>query len=236
MNAPRLLPIALSLLIALSADAIAQDKPAQPAQPAEAIPAEEIARRIQGFYDKTADFQATFQQTYTDIAAGESKKSFGRVYFKKPGKMRWDYYNDADEKKRQKVLVSDGNAFWIYEYEFQQVFKECLVDSKLPDGLRFLMGQGNLLDDFNVSLGKKSTPTSPELVLIPKKPTPRYKELRFVIDPNTYQVMKTTIFDPYGNTNEILFKAPLLNKNLPDKGFDFKVPKNARLLNPQKSC
>lgn len=234
MIAPR--PIAaLLILITLAAalPALAQDPKPEPAQP---LAPEEMARRIQGFYDKTADFQATFQQTYTDVAAGEAKKSFGRVYFKKPGKMRWDYYKDAGEKDRQKVLVSDGNAFWIYEYEFQQVFKECLVDSKLPDGLRFLMGQGNLLEDFNVSIGKKSTPANPELVLIPKKPTPRYKELRFVIDPNSFQVLKTTIFDPYGNTNEILFKAPLLNKNLPDKGFDFKVPKNARLLNPQKSC
>ncbi len=200
------------------------------------LSATEVADRIQGFYKKTLDFQSSFKQTYTDIAAGESKSSSGKVYFKKPGKMRWDYNQAKDATKRDKVLVSDGSTFWIYEFEFQQVFKQCLSESQLPTSLRFLMGEGDLLADFNVELTPKSTAKRPELKLIPKEPTSQYRELRFIIDPDTFQVMRTTIFDPYGNTNQIEFTNTKINKKLPDSGFDFKVPKGARVLNPQKSC
>ena len=198
--------------------------------------AEDVAKRIQKFYKKTEDFQSDFKQIYTDVAAGEKKKNWGKVYFKKPGKMRWDYYNSDELGKRKKTLVSDGKVFWVYELEFQQVFKQCLADSKLPTSLKFLMGQGDLLKDFDVSFSDDSTEKNPELVLEPKEPTPKYKKVHFQVDPETFQVDKTTVFDPYGNTNEIHFQSTKLNKNLPDSGFEFEPPKGARLLNPQKDC
>lgn len=197
---------------------------------------DEYAERVQDFYKATSDFQSKFVQTYTDLAAGDKKVSFGRVYFKKPGKMRWDYLVDKNSSKREKVYVSDGDAFWIYETEFQQVFKQCLAESQLPTSLRFLMGEGDLLAEFNITFAKGSTEKAPKLRLVPKVPTSRYKELQFEVNPTTYQVVKTTIFDPYGNTNEIKFDAALVNKNLPDSGFVFKTPKGAREINPQKTC
>lgn len=197
---------------------------------------QEIADKVQGFYRATTDFQAKFTQTYTDIAAGDKKVSFGRVYFKKPGKMRWDYYKGKDAKKRDKIYVSDGNAFWIYETEFQQVFKQCLNESQLPTSLRFLMGEGDLLKEFDAAFAKGSSEKNPKLRLTPKEATSRYKALEFEVDATTFQVLKTTIFDPYGNTNEILFEQALVNRKLPDSGFEFKVPKGAREINPQKVC
>lgn len=197
--------------------------------------ADDVARRVQKFYKKTSDYHADFEQTYTDVAAGAEKTSQGRVYFKKPGKMRWDYYTD-DGKGRTKVLVSDGASFWIYEYEFKQVFKKCLADSQLPTSLKFLMGQGDLIKEFNISFADNSTAKKPVLNLVPKVPTSKYTKLVFELNPKTFQVRQTTIFDPYGNSNQIEFSNAKINKNLPDSGFDFKPPKGARLLNPQKNC
>lgn len=203
-----------------------------------ALTAKDYTAGMQKFYNQTKDFQATFAQVYTDIAAGEKQKSFGRVYFKRPGKLRFDYYkkDKKNKPKQHKILVSDGKVFWVYEKAFQQVFKQCLKDSKLPGAMRFLMGQGDLQKEFKVTLAKKFNPAQPELKLVPKKPTSKYKELRFVLDPKTFQVVKTTIFDPYGNTNELVFKKILLNKNIQDKSFQFKPPSNARLLNKDKTC
>jgi outer membrane lipoprotein carrier protein len=200
------------------------------------LSAEEVARRIQKFYKQTKDYRAPFKQMYTDKAAGETKTNYGKVYFKKPGKMRWDYYASESRDDRTKTLVSDGDMFWIYELEFQQVFKRCLDESKLPTSLKFLMGQGNLLQDFDVGFTDESTAERPELELVPEKPTPKYKKLHFQVDPEVYQVEKTTVFDPYGNTNEIDFGEAKLNSNLPDSGFEFEPPEGARLLNPEKDC
>ena len=198
--------------------------------------AEEVAERVQRFYRETEDFHGKFKQVYTDIAAGDTKVNHGKVYFKKPGMMRWDYYKTETLDDRKKTLVSDGNKFWIYELEFQQVFKQCLEDSQLPTSLKFLMGQGNLLQDFDVSFADGSSAEAPELALVPKEPTPKYKKVHFQVDPETFQVDKTTVFDPYGNTNEIDFRDTKLNKNLPDSGFEFEPPEGARMLNPQKEC
>lgn len=203
--------------------------------PAE-MSAEEVAERIQKFYRQTKDYQAEFRQVYTDVAAGDTKKNWGRVYFKKPGQMRWDYYESEGLDDRKKTLVSDGEVFWIYELEFKQVFKKCLSESQLPTSLKFLMGEGELLEDFDVAFTEESTDEAPELELTPKEPTPKYKKVHFKVDPETFQVRKTTVFDPYGNTNAIWFDKAKVNKNLPDSGFDFEPPKDARMLNPQKDC
>lgn len=202
------------------------------------LSASDVAEKMQNFYDTTSDFQASFKQVYTDLAAGESKKSYGKVYIKKPGKMRWDYYkeNKGGKQKLEKNMVSDGKIFWVYEHEFKQVFKECLATSKLPTSVTFLMGQGNLLESFDASFDTASSKDKPVIKLIPKTATSQYKELQFVVDGKTFQVLKTTIFDPYGNTNEIIFDKVKFDQNLPDKGFDFKPPKDARLLNPQQEC
>jgi outer membrane lipoprotein carrier protein len=244
--------VALGALLAMSlqpladggfgvTSAFAQEKPAAEEPSASeghgpaGMSADDVARRVQKFYKKTSDYHARFEQTYTDVAAGAEKTSQGRVYFKKPGKMRWDYYAD-DGKGRTKVLVSDGASFWIYEYEFKQVFKKCLADSQLPTSLKFLMGQGDLIKEFNISFADESTAEKPVLNLVPKVPTSKYERLVFELNPKTFQVEQTTIYDPYGNTNRIEFSNAKINKNLPDSGFEFKPPKSARLLNPQKKC
>lgn len=197
--------------------------------------AEKIAQDMQEYYAQTRDFMASFRQVYTDIAAGEEKVSRGQVYFKKPGKMRWDYYK-PDARKREKLIVSDGSVLWVYEYDFRQVFKRCLASSQLPTALSFLMGEGDLLEQFDVGMGPGSQPGRPVLALTPKKPTSRYTKIEMEIDVETNQVRRTKIFDPYGNTNEIIFEERKVNQNLPDSGFAFEPPKDARLLNPAKEC
>ncbi|MFP4597217.1 MAG: LolA family protein [Persicimonas sp.] len=231
------LVLALGSIATLGSEAFAQDKGQGPAD----MSADQVAERVQKFYKETDDYQARFKQTYTDVAAGSAKKSHGVVYFKKPGQMRWDYYKSADFKKsdigaREKVLVSDGATFWIYEQEFKQVFKKCLAESQLPTSLKFLMGQGNLLEEFDVSFADASTAEQPVLELVPKEPTSKYSKLIFELDAETFQVQKTTVFDPYGNTNAINFQKAKINKNLPSSGFKFEAPKGARELNPQKEC
>lgn len=212
------------LVVLISVQAFAQDS------------ATDVTKKVQAFYKQTKDYHAQFTQTYNDVAAGSSKTTGGTVYFKKPGLMRWIYKDPKNPSATDKEYISDGSKFWVYEHEFKQVFKQCLKDSQLPSSLSFLMGQGNLLKTFKVSFSKNSTKEAPQLKLIPKKKTSMYKEVRFTLNPKTFQVDKTEIFDPYGNSNEIVFKDSKINKNLPVSGFAFKVPKSARVLNPQKQC
>lgn len=198
--------------------------------------ATELAQKVQQVYDNTEDFKAKFKQTYKDVAAGESRVNYGRVYFKKPGKMRWDYHKNEETRKRKKMIVSNGTTLWIYEYEFKQVFKKCLKKSQLPSSLTFLMGKGNLTEQFEVSVASKKNAENPILALVPKQKTGRYKKLEFKLDPETHRVVETTVFDPYGNINTFKFSDIQTNMDLPDSGFKFEAPEDARVLNPNKTC
>ena len=201
----------------------------------EEMSAQELTERVQHYYGETEDFQAAFLQTYTDIAAGETTRSRGRVYFKKPGMMRWDYYQ-PDAEQRDRLLVSDGSVFWVYEFDYQQVFRQCLEDSQLPTALSFLMGEGELEEEFEVSLADESEDGKPTLELVPREPTSHYQRIHFTVDPEAFQVSKTTVFDPYGNRNEVEFLNVRVNQNLSEEGFQFEVPEGARELNPEEEC
>jgi outer membrane lipoprotein carrier protein len=200
------------------------------------LTADQVTDKVQGFYTSIADFQSRFEQTYTDVAADEKRTLTGKVFFKKPGKMRWDYLkNDANNKPSlAKVLVSNGNEFTIYEADFDQYSKQCLKDSQLPSALSFLMGSGDLKADFNIQLLPKSPEGTYSLDLTPKQSASQYKKLIFVVDAKDFSVRKTIIHDPYGNTNEISFLAARVNKQLPDEGFQFQPPQGARAVGSAK--
>jgi outer membrane lipoprotein carrier protein len=201
------------------------------AQDAGASGADATTDKVQAFYQNIADYQSNFVQVYTDVAAGEETETGGKVFFKKPGKMRWDYYEKKDGKTTiKKVLVSDGKEFNIYEAEFSQYYRRCLGDSRLPTAISFLMGTGDLKTDFDSKLLPTKSGTSLTLELTPKKSSGKYKRIVFTVDATTFAVTRTTVYDPYGNTNQITFLKSAINKKLPDAGFVFPPPKGARIL------
>ncbi len=223
------------VLVAMALVCVPWTVSAEEADEVEAMSASELAERVQHYYSETEDFQAAFLQTYVDVAAGETTRSRGRVYFKKPGMMRWDYYK-PDAEERDRLLVSDGDVFWVYEFDYQQVFRQCLEDSQLPTALSFLMGEGELQEEFDISLVDGDAGDDPTLELVPKEPTSHYQRIHFTVDPEAFQVSKTTVFDPYGNRNEVEFINVRVNQNISEAGFQFEVPEGARELNPEEEC
>lgn len=223
-HSARLLMTALALaLVGVVAEAAAQDKTTPTAT--------EVTDKIQNFYRTTEDYQASFTQIWTDVAAGDSKESGGRVFFKKPGKMRWDYLGKKGEKvELRKVLVSDGAVFTIYEPEFNQYFKQCLKESQLPTALSFLMGEGELTRDFTPKLLPSKKPGVHTVELTPKDTQGTYKKLVFIVDATTFEVQEAQIYDPYGNINRLVFSRAKVNKKLPDSGFVFAPPKTAKVV------
>jgi outer membrane lipoprotein carrier protein len=201
------------------------------AQEGAAPSATDVTDKVQKFYQDIQDYQSNFTQVYTDVAAGDETKSGGKVFFKKPGKMRWDYYESKDGKTHvNKVLVSDGKEFNIYEAAYAQYYRQCLGDSQLPSAISFLMGTGDLAKEFTTKLLPSKDAGMLLLELTPKKSSGKYKKIVFRVDAASYAVTRTTVYDPYGNTNVITFKKADINKKLPDSGFNFPAPKGARIL------
>lgn len=194
--------------------------PARTAAPS--LSADEVAQRVQDHYNQVRDFSAEFTQEYRSASLASTRTSTGRVFFKKPGKMRWDY-RGADER----YLISDGSQLWVYEPQFAQYYAESLTDSQLPSALRFLMGEGNLAEDFNIRVREQNAQTI-TLELVPKVRSSQFARLRFIVDATTFEVKETTVYDTLGNTNRLIFSNTRQNSGLPDSGFTFTPPAGAR--------
>ncbi|HEX2931385.1 MAG TPA: outer membrane lipoprotein carrier protein LolA, partial [Candidatus Binatia bacterium] len=109
--------------------------------------ADAIVDRLQKSYDGTQDFVADFRQETEVKTLNRTLKSSGKVSFKRPGKMLWQY----DEPKGQFVLA-DGKFLYFYQPEQNQVIKSPLKNAFRGDiPLSFLLGLGNLKKEFNAA-------------------------------------------------------------------------------------
>ena len=186
----------------------------------------QLLDKVQSFYAGASDFQADFKQTYTYRIYGRKKVSTGRVYFKKPSKMRWDY-----EVPIKRIFVADGSHLWVYEPEEAQVFKRTLNSSQLPVALRFMKGEGKLSEDFIVTRVTATTQKNHSVIhLKPRVPSPDFVLLQITINRDTGAVSSSMLTDPTQNTNRIDFVGVKVNQGLPDAGFSFTPPEGVQVI------
>lgn len=188
-----------------------------------------VVAGIQAFYGDAADLKASFTQTYTYKVYNRKQVSTGKVFFKKPGKMRWDYQTPA-----RKLFVSDGATLWVYEPDENQAFKRGLKSSQLPVALTFMTGEGKLADEFTSSLLESKDPAIHKVKLVPKRHQGDYKSLVLTVDAKTFAVQASTVIDPVGNTNYVAFSDVQTNAGLPDQGFAFSPPAGVQVITGEK--
>ena len=202
--------------------------PAAPAKaPAGDPSANDVADRVQNFYDKTKTFKAGFDQLYTVKAYAKQKKSNGHVIFEKPGKMSWRYQNNGNR------VVSDGKLIKVYEKENKQMYESSMEKSQYPAALSFLVGGGNLKKSFKLTkVDAKTFKFEGGYVLMgePRDPTPAYQRILLYVDAGTYQVRRVLMLDAQGNKNRFDFKAPEVNKKAPPGEFEFKPPPGTQVI------
>ncbi|MAD61140.1 MAG: outer membrane lipoprotein carrier protein LolA [Myxococcales bacterium] len=185
----------------------------------------EIIEKVQSFYAKAQDFQADFKQIYTYKIYGRKKLSTGKVFFKKPARMRWDY-----EVPTPRVFIADGQTLWVYEPEEAQVFKRDLSSAQLPVALRFMQGKARLDQEFKLHSMQATDKEVVELSLKPKSAQVDFKTLKLRVKTSTGEVLASTLVDATGNLNEISFVAVKVNQGLPNEGFSFTPPKGVRVI------
>jgi outer membrane lipoprotein carrier protein len=202
-------------------------KPAAPA--ASGLSAEEIADRVQQFYDKTKTFRAGFRQVYKATAYNKVKESTGSVVFEKPGKMSWRYTNNGNR------VVSDGKIIRIYEKENRQMYEQPLEKSQYPAALSFLIGGASLKQTFKFTKAdSKAMNFEGGYVIVgePKDATPAYQKVFMYIDGPTFQVRRVVLLDAQRNRNTFTFLAPEVNLKPPTGEFNFAPPAGTQVIRP----
>jgi outer membrane lipoprotein carrier protein len=196
---------------------------------------------VQSFYDQTKTLQAEFEQTRYTRLYDRYDRARGKVVFKKPGMMRWDYAEPNGQ-----VFVSDGKKLLIYQppeegEKHGQLIERALEEDQLPSAFSFLIGSGNLEKDFEVRLlehGDEKFRDGYVLQLIPRKPTSNYEQLVFYVRTLTTGakragiVQRVLIIDSSGNRNRFDFSKIKFNRDVSDKRFKYSPPKGTQRVSP----
>jgi outer membrane lipoprotein carrier protein len=181
-----------------------------------------VARKVQAYYERTRDLTARFKQTYAYAGFGRRQTSSGNLLVKKPGMMRWDY-----EKPAKKIVAVKGSRLVQYEPGENQAYVDERFDaSAMSAAVTFLLGQGDLLREFEVSLDDVGG-----LVLRPREPDPRVASITLAAAADG-QVSATRVVDESGNVNEIELEVVKRNAGLDDAAFDVALPADVQRIAP----
>lgn len=213
--------------------AICAAAPGQSAAQDPRAPVGRVVKQMQIFYNKTKDLKGKFKQVYTDTLYNRRRTSYGYLYVRKPGMMRWNYASPE-----RKSFIADGKELWVWEPRDKQAFRNPLSTSTLSSGLTFLLGAGDLAREFQIvyATAKEDQLGGPGglvLKLLPKKPTAQYQYLLLSLRKQDFAVTESMVVSKHSR-NHFLFTKIKTNTKLASALFRFKPPEGTRIIDGSK--
>jgi outer membrane lipoprotein carrier protein len=192
---------------------------------AESKSADAAVESLQKNYDATVDFVADFRQETEVKTLNRSLKAFGKLSFKRPGKMFWKY----DEPKGQFVLA-DSKFLYFYQPDQNQVIKSPLKNAFRGDiPLSFLLGIGNLKKDFNATL--KSADDNQYVVrLEPKSEAGGFNEILLGVGKSSSDILWVSVRDAVNNLTTVRFSNMRKGVGIKDNLFQLQIPNGADVV------
>lgn len=185
---------------------------------------DDIISRLQRRYDSISTVSADFTQKVSSKGAPEPEVSGGRVYFKKPGKMRWLYSGSNRDE-----LVSNGKTVWFFQPDLNQAVERRQDPAVSNISTDFLSGMGSIKKDFTAGfVGEKEGRYIVELT--PREGFANLKKLTIGIDKKDYTVVKTEVQDQFGNVTGVTFTDIKVNAPIKDSFFEWTPPKGVGVI------
>ena len=193
----------------------------------------EVMKRLQARYEKTKDLQADFTQKTTIEGFERPMTSSGKVYIKKPGRLRWNYLEPSAED-----IYVQGDDVKVYVPEHKQVLVGKLTHmaaSRAP--LELLQGAAKLDASFDAepTPGKSRGVGGIRLVtLVPKSHDAEAHGTvqRIVVEvfPKTYFIRSLSLYEVSGNVSNFEFSSLQSNIGLDDDLFVPKFPPDVEVV------
>jgi len=198
---------------------------AKPSVAADGKNAEAIVDSLQKNYDTTTDFTADFQQETEVKNINRTLKASGKLSFKRPGKMLWNY----DEPKGQ-FVIADGKFLYFYQPDQNQVIKSPLKNAFRGDiPLSFLLGLGNLKKDFNATL-QSSDGNLYVLRLEPKGEAGGFSEILLAVNKGSFDIVRVSVHDAANNVTTLRFANMRKGVGVKDSLFQVQIPNGADVV------
>ncbi len=181
--------------------------------------------RLKAGYLKITSIEAEFTQETRSKAATGAGLTNGKVFLKRPGRMRWIYAMPGGDE-----IISNGKTLWFFQPELNQAV-ERPADAGITIATDFLSGIEGIDRDFNVSI-KDAKNDFYALALEPKKGMDNIKTVVIHVDKKDLLIRKTVISDLLNNETVIEFKNIKTDVKIKDDFFEFKAPKGVAIVRP----
>jgi len=189
----------------------------------------DVAKRVDDHYNHMQAFSADFSETYR--GAGITRAESGKLWLKKPGKMRWEY-----QQPREKLFVTDGSTAYFYVPGDQQARRapvKKLDDLRSP--LRYLLGKTKLQKEFEgLDFAPKVAPLTAGNVVLhgqPKSMADRVTDVVLEIAPgDRNNIVRIIVEEVDGSTTEFRFTNIIENAAVEDAKFRFTPPPGVQVI------
>lgn len=189
--------------------------------------AADIVARLEKELRVVETFQSDFSQTSYSTTVSAPLKQTGRIFFKKPDLMRWEY-----SPPEPSVYVYKEGLYLSYFPEDNQLWRQKVAREEYETGiLGILVGKARLLEKYSVEFspfpgGEKGTAQV--------KLTPRDQEdnayILLEIDQRNGMLRRAVLFDWAGNKIEYGFSRIKTNAALAKDRFEIKVPPDCEII------
>ncbi len=187
---------------------------------------EELLQAVQQRYLATSSFTAHFAQR--DRRTGSAPREAEGLLKYKRGMMRWQY-----EAPEEQLIVTNGDTLWLYDPLLENVTIQPLNNVATGTALAFLLGLGDLGQDFQVQEVSQTLFTQERgmvLELKPREPLANLELMQLEVNPDTLELQALALADAQGNVREIRLSEVAREVELADEEFQFDVTPDMEVI------
>ena len=185
---------------------------------------DEVLDRIQNFYEHTKTLRASFLQE-DELPNGKKILRKGKVWMKKPGLFRWEYY-----EPEKFIIISDGRNIYVYYPEENQAFvypSGKAVSSQLALG--FMSGRGDIRKDLKLESFKALGNNLWQLNFLTSSGDSQIEKITLQVNLSTGEVKEIFLYYLSGEKVKITFSQLEYNSEFSSKIFQFNPPGRVKI-------
>ena len=185
----------------------------------------EIINKVEIRYANSG-FSAIFFQKSTLKAMDITDTASGKIFIKRPGKMRWEY-----EKPERQIIITNAKNLWVYQPADNQVMignaTTYFGDGK---GSSFLSDMKLIRKNFKITFEKTDPNHNYVLKLLPNEKKYDLSEIYLSISNINFDIVQIVTYNSYGDETQIKLKQLQFGQNFDDTMFSFKIPQGADIV------
>jgi outer membrane lipoprotein carrier protein len=187
----------------------------------------DIIARLEKTLSSLDSFQADLVQTTFSTSISKPLQEKGRIYFKKPDLMRWEYTDPETYTYvyGEGMLLSyfpEDNQLWRQKISLEQ------YETEIP---ALLAGKAHLAEKYVIepSPFPGAGPNAAQLKLTPKEEGDT-DYILLEIDQKSWMIQRAILFDWAGNKTEYGFSKIKTNPRFSKDQFEIKVPPDCEII------